>query len=197
MPGHPLGYPVQMRWIPSARPTALLLVLPLGLPACGSGSGTLGPGSDTGAAEADADADGDADADADADGDSDTDTDADPDRPVILDADAWCYLHDEGEDDEVQIWQVSLQASDPQGDSSIESIQPEGVTVLSGDTALATYDMVCTDNAVCVGSWSATEDNIGCITPEDYTVRMVIVDDDGNSSEPAEVEGRKGTDASG
>ena len=184
-----------MRWTPSlSRP--LLLLLPLGLPACGSGSAGLG-GVDTGAAEADADADADADSDSDADGDSDTDADADPERPVILEADAWCYLHDEGEDDEVHIWQVALQASDPQGDSSLESLLPEAITVSSGGAEIATYDMVCTDNAACVGSWNAQEDGIGCTSPEDYTVEMVVWDRDGNVSEPVEREGRRGTDAAG
>ena len=73
----------------------------------------------------------------------------------------------------------------------------DAVTVLSGDTEVATYALVCEDDGHCFSSFNENEDNVSCANASSYTIQAYVVDDDGNTSDPASVQGRQGTDASG
>ena len=117
----------------------------------------------------------------------------DPEAPVIEVADAWCYLHKTG--DQAYFWVANLEVDDPQGQDTIESFY-EGVTVLSSDTELFSEYLVCGDGE-CTASWAESQYGMACGNAESYTLRFQLTDEDGNLSEPVEVTGRTGTDASG
>ena len=162
------------------------LVLALTLAGCGSGSASVGAdkaGDDTGGSAA-GDEGGD-------------DGDVAEDGPSILDMDAYCYINDEGEDDEYIAWIVSITGAHTLGTHNLETFQVDAVTVSSEGTALASYALVCDDNGGCTGTWSSQEDGIGCVTPDIYTVEAVLMDVDGLSSEPASVVGRRADTAGG
>jgi hypothetical protein len=178
---------------PETTMRALLLNLALTLPllaslACNSGKGSTDE--DTGAGGADGASDG---GDG-TDGTDGTDGGADPDKPVLTNVDAWCYEHTTGES--AFFWSVVANYSDPQGDTTVESLTADGITVLAGDTTLATYALVCRDGA-CLGSWNQADDGVACANAESYTIRLSVADEDGNRSDPVDVVGRVGTDASG
>lgn len=115
--------------------------------------------------------------------------------PVIEEADSWCYVHTTGE--KQYIWVANVQADDRQGTDTLESFITDGIVVLSGETELAEYALVCDADGACTGTWKQSEDNIACANATSYTIRMQVQDEDGNRSEAVEVQGRQGTDASG
>ncbi|MFH1469057.1 MAG: hypothetical protein ABIO70_32015 [Pseudomonadota bacterium] len=128
----------------------------------------------------------------DADTDADGDGDADPDAPWIEEADAYCYLHETG--DQFYLWEVNCTADDPQGSDTIKSFDATNsvVTVLNdGGTTVATYALVCTDEGACVGSFKETDDGVSCASATSYTIRFQVVDEDDNVSAPYDVQGRQ------
>lgn len=82
--------------------------------------------------------------------------------------------------DDVDMWSLSAQVSDPQDDVAS---QGGTVAVLVEDTEYASYDLACGGNA-CVGSWTETQDGIDCTVGESATFRVVAIDREGNESAP-------------
>ena len=131
--------------------------------------------------------------------DSGAAAEADPDAPVISAVDAWCYEHSTGQ--ARTIWVVSVRVDDPQGTETIESFF-DGVTVFEGSTELFQEALTCVDGD-CTGTWNEEYEGdddsfvVSCASASDYTIQVVVEDEDGNLSLPAEVVGRQGTSASG
>jgi hypothetical protein len=116
--------------------------------------------------------------------------------PTISTADAWCYADETGGKD--YFWSATATADDPQGIDTLETLLDEGVYVLnSSGTQVAAYPMVCSEDAGCITSWKQSEDGVSCSSASNYTIQFVVQDQDGNTSDPYEVAGRQGTDASG
>ncbi len=159
------------------------------LSACGSGSATTG----TDKGETDSGGSGDDGGD---DGSGDDTAEA-VEGPSILDLDAYCYINDEGEEDEYIAWVVAATGAHSEGAWNLEAFQTEAVTVSSEGSDIASYAIVCDDNGGCSGTWSSQEHGIGCVDPEQYTVEVVLTDSAGLTSDPSSVEGRKADDAGG
>ena len=139
-------------------------------------------GSDDSAAGGDADADTDTDTDADSDSDSDTDSEL----PYVIGADAACSLHETG----TQYWQWTLNASadDPQGVKTVDSFGNVDVLDAKGKLA-ASYTLGCSAKGLCATSFDADDDGILCKTPEEWTFRFTVLDEDKNASVPFDVNG--------
>ncbi len=118
---------------------------------------------------------------------------ASPDAPVITDGDAWCYQHTTG--DKRWIWVATATATDPQGLDTIQSFATDAVRVFQGDTEIASYAITCLKGE-CTTTFDEA-DGVSCAQASSYTVVIRVVDEDDNWSEPYEVTGRQGTDASG
>ena len=157
---------------------AITFLAALAALACSSGKGTTGD--DTGSGDDTGDS-----------GDSGNDGVS----PTIESADAWCYQHTVG--DKFYQWIAVAEADDPQGVDTLESLAMEGVTVLQGDAVVAIYPLTCDQAGSCLTTWKENDDGISCSNATSYTIQIVVQDEDGNTSNVAEVTGRQGTDASG
>jgi len=167
--------------IPRTLFPLLTFGLVLSLTACKNDGDDTGPNDDT-------NPEGDADTDSDADGDGD----ADPDAPWIEAADAYCYLHETG--DQYYQWEVNCTADDPQGADTLKSFDAalNIVSILNdGGTEIATYALVCTDEGMCVGSFKEADDGVSCASASSYTARFQVADEDDNISAPFDVQGRQ------
>jgi hypothetical protein len=128
----------------------------------------------------------------DADTDADGDGDADSDAPWIEAADAYCYLHETG--DQYYQWEVNCTADDPQGADTLKAFDAamSKITVLNdGGTEIANYALVCDDEGACFGSFKELDDGISCANATSYTIRFQVADEDDNISAPFEVQGRQ------
>ncbi len=127
----------------------------------------------------------------DADADADGDTDTDGQSPWIEAGDAYCYQHKTGE--KFYQWEVNCIGDDPQGADTLESFHADAkVDVLnSSGGELASYALVCNDSGECFGSFRETDDGIACSNATSYTIRFQVVDEDGNTSAPYELQGRQ------
>ena len=119
----------------------------------------------------------------------------DGETPYIVEADAWCYLHDTG--DTAYFWIAEAIAEDPQGTDTLESFYTEGVEVYAGDALIATYALVCDENGTCTASWNQDQDGVSCASADSYTISIAVMDEDANISDSAEVAGREGSSSSG
>lgn len=146
-----------------------------------------GAADDGGAADGGADGDGGA-ADGGASGDGGEDTES----PRLLTGDAWCYPHTTGEPDHV--WQITAQGDDPQGAVSLEPWF-DGVTVVQAGSVVVTWTMTCDDDGACFASFTDTQAGTRCTSAGSYTVRVQVLDEDGNWSEALELAPRQCPDA--
>lgn len=119
----------------------------------------------------------------------------DGESPFIMEADAWCYLHDTG--DTAYFWVATATADDPQGTATIESFAPDAVKIYSGEAEVSSQAFVCDENGSCTASFNADQAGVSCTSADSYTIAMVVIDEDGNTSEVFEVTGREGSSAAG
>ena len=119
----------------------------------------------------------------------------DPDRPIITEADAWCYLHTTG--DERWIWVATVLATDPQGVDTIQPVTTDGIATFWGGSALSTHALVCDPSGECTSSWDADESGMDCSVAGDFTVVFTVLDEDAKRSAPFEAAGRQGNSAEG
>ena len=78
-------------------------------------------------------------------------------------------------------WDFTLTVDDPQGAATVDD---GSVNVLSEDGGtMATYSLACA-NGMCVGSFRADYDGIGCSLQGSITLEFVVTDENGNNSEP-------------
>ena len=127
--------------------------------------------------------------------DTDTDTDTGPDGhpPTVSNADAVCYYNDSSPS--YWYWLVYCQFDDPEGRDTIASFYSgfeHEVTVLQEGTQVARYTLACGEGGDCSAGFDEDDDGILCSSASSYTFRFVVYDEDGNASEPVEVNGRAG-----
>ncbi len=115
--------------------------------------------------------------------------------PWIMEADAWCYLHETG--DTAYYWVAEAVADDPQGVATLEAFTMDAVKVYSGDAEVSSQALVCSENGVCSASFNGDNEGVSCSSADSYTFAIVVTDEDGNTSEVSEVTGREGSSASG
>ena len=135
---------------------------------------------------------GESDGTADGTTDGTADGTADDVSPTIVSADGCCYENLSG--DSAFFWTFQISADDPQGADTINNFFADGILVFSGDAQVASYYLACAEGS-CVGSFNQNEDNIACGNATAYTVKVQVVDNDGNWSTPYEIAGRQSTTA--
>lgn len=77
-------------------------------------------------------------------------------------------------------WDLALTVDDPQGAATVTDGSVTVVSAEGGD--MATYLLACS-NGQCFGSFRAEYDGIGCSLVGEVTLRFVVTDAEGNSSE--------------
>ncbi len=77
-------------------------------------------------------------------------------------------------------WDIALTVDDPQGATTVTDGTVTVVSAEGGD--MATYLLACS-NGQCFGSFRAEYDGIGCSLVGEVTLRFVVVDAEGNSSQ--------------
>ena len=115
--------------------------------------------------------------------------------PEVTSFDAWCYADSNG----VETWGFAIDYTDPDGNDTIPGIQPDAIRAFNGGgEEVATGDPVCDRNGKCFANIVATQiGGIGCAAAESTTFSVTLVDNDGNSSNSVEVNGRAGTGVDG
>ena len=124
-----------------------------------------------------------------ADTDTDTDTDANDEKPVVRSAEALYFHHTVGTD--AWGWSFAAVADDPQGTATIEAWLHEQQAVFVLDpsgTTKASYDLTC-QSGECNGTCWEADDNILHTETDKWTFRFIVVDEDGNASDPLDVKG--------
>ena len=115
--------------------------------------------------------------------------------PMVLDADAWCYIVDNTENPEK--WAFTARVDDPQGVDTVKTFMAGAVVFEDlGGTEIGSSAIACQDGG-CTGSSNSTSINIGCSTPENFKAVFTILDEDGNESIPHSITCRRGSNASG
>lgn len=119
--------------------------------------------------------------------DTDSQSGVDPAAPVISSCDAYCYLHQTG--DENYQWKIECAVDDPDGTDNIWNgafdIEYSG-TVISDDK------IACDDAGYCSGSFGETTHEVYCEYAESYLFIVTISDWDDHESAAYAVAGRKG-----
>ncbi len=119
----------------------------------------------------------------------------DPDRPVIESADAWCYLHQTG--DERLIWSATATATDPQGVETLTLMTTNGISIFEDGETVDSQALVCEADGLCTASWASDATLVDCQQPESYTLVFTVLDEDAKRSAPFEVVGRMGSGPEG
>lgn len=113
----------------------------------------------------------------------DTGTEVVPDgvSPQLSNGDAYCYLHDTG--DQFYMWTFGVDYSDPQGVGDIPRSGHDIDFLQDGNVIKSATGMLTCDNTAgwCVGSFKEADYDIPCASAEDWTVRFTIYDYEGNT----------------
>lgn len=123
--------------------------------------------------------------DADIDADTDADTDVDMESPVLSSAEAWCYFHETGE--QFYNWYTACTATDPQDTDTLEG--GELLVSRDGETVVERRLACNRDTGVCSTSFREDQEGVICTEASAYRFAFVVVDEDGNESDPMEVSG--------
>lgn len=115
--------------------------------------------------------------------------------PNISAFDAWCYA----DSNAVDTWGFAIDYTDPDGDDTVPGLQMGAIIVKNGGgEQIATVDPVCGGMGGCLANIPASQaGNIACAAAESVTFTATIVDNEGNSSNSVEVNGRAGTSPEG
>lgn len=110
--------------------------------------------------------------------------------PEVTDADAYCYLHDTG--DQFYNWSLSATYDDPQGLDNVPRSFHMVEIYKGGNLVTDAELMSCnTDSGSCIGSFNADVLGIPCPgSAEEYVFKIIIEDYDGNTGD-AQVTGRE------
>jgi hypothetical protein len=119
------------------------------------------------------------------------------DAPTIVAFDVFCCNPAAGP--EAWYWTLTAQVSDPQGVETIADIGSDSgheVNVYNGPASgqpFAEYGagFSCDDKGVCDTSWQQSADNVMCSSASDYTIELIVADQDGNRSDAAELPGEE------
>jgi len=121
-------------------------------------------------------------------GDSqDTDPQTDPNAPVISSCDAYCYLHQTG--DQNYQWKIECSVDDPDG---MDNVWNGRFDILFGTSTIADDKIACDDAGYCSGSFGETTHEVYCEQADSYEFVIFISDWDENESKPYRVTGRRG-----
>jgi hypothetical protein len=126
--------------------------------------------------------------------DTDTNTtdteEADPVKPVISNADAWCYTV--GGSTEGDQWAFEFYMDDPQGIETIGRLQTDAITVKGASgVAVSTQTAACSwETGLCTARVFTDQVGVGCDSADSTTVEYQIIDEDDNLSEKTTVTGR-------
>jgi len=123
--------------------------------------------------------------------DTDTDTDTDTDvvgdgfSPTVEEAIVFCL--DSGQSAGIS-WVFEIQANDPQGAGTINSLNTIGAYTVVGDAEIFSKNLLaCSEDGECIGSYREDQAGIICSDHENYVFRATIEDADGNQSIPTEL----------
>jgi len=120
---------------------------------------------------------------------------SDGESPTIISADAWCYRIEVG--GLVETWKFIAEATDPQGTETLSTYIPGGVTFMSSDESeIDSVALICNEGE-CSTTVNATAFDAYCSEVDDYKVRFLITDENGNESEPRTIDTRLGADENG
>jgi hypothetical protein len=110
-------------------------------------------------------------------------------RPVLLSADASCYLHDVGE----QYWQWELlaEASDPQGVDTLATTATVDAVIATGDVVASPTIVRYAGSPEFFGGFKESDFGMLCGDAQRYTFHFRVHDQDGHDSEVIEVVGRR------
>jgi hypothetical protein len=122
-----------------------------------------------------------------------------PDAPTILMLDVYCCNPAQGPI--AWYWILDAQVSDPQGAETLAQAGSDSGNEVNvrgaaggGGEPLAEYGagFHCDDKGVCGTSWQQSTDNIICDgSASNYSIELIVADEDGNRSEPEEVLGEQ------
>ena len=118
----------------------------------------------------------------------------DPERPCVERVDAYCYYNLTGAT--AVFWVARVDADDPQGQDSLSQFD-NYMTITRGEDDAYVYDAVfpCNDGE-CQFTVNADAAGMDCNedTAGDYKFTAVVVDEDGNESDPIYGYGYRGQD---
>ncbi|HJN77799.1 MAG TPA: hypothetical protein QGF58_28025 [Myxococcota bacterium] len=117
----------------------------------------------------------------------DTQDEIDPLAPVIETCDAYCYLHQTG--DENYQWKIECSVDDPDG---VDNIWNGRFEIEYSGARIADDKMACDDAGYCSGSFGETTHEVYCDKADSYMFLVYISDWDEHESAPYKVAGRKG-----
>ncbi len=121
--------------------------------------------------------------------DSDSEPPMQGNKPVIEEADAWCYSYDDG----TEWWGLQAVGDDPQGASTLLTYIEDGVDMRDGGgDFVARLALVCDENGLCYGSAMGDQIDVTCDGATSYVFYFELEDTEGHRSEVAEVQGRWG-----
>ena len=124
---------------------------------------------------------------------NDTDTEeeeANPVKPVISNADAWCYTV--GGTTEGDQWAFEFTMDDPQGIETIGRLQADAITIKGASGVVSSMQTAaCSwDTGLCTARVFTDQVGQGCENADTVTVDYQITDEDGNLSDVVSVTGR-------
>ena len=105
------------------------------------------------------------------------------DAPTLSGCEAWCYLHDVGQ--ESYQWRVTCSADDPQG---TETIEHGGVEVTQSGSYVTEYLLACDDEGACSTSFDESQ-GVMCASAASYSFAITVEDFNGNVSAVTTVTG--------
>ena len=107
--------------------------------------------------------------------------------PAIQSCDAWCELHQVGE--EYYGWNLECQVTDPEG---LENIWNGRTTVIRGGNQVTDYLVACAaGTGTCTTAFREDEYNVTCSQASSYLFKVWVSDWNGNESAPFTVTGRQ------
>ena len=115
----------------------------------------------------------------------DTD-DVSPDAPRLETCDAWCYLHQTGEEN--WVWRLECTASDPQG---VETTANGRVEIQQDQATFAEDLVACDSSGFCSTQFGEPTHDVWCDQASSYTFLVFVSDVDEHESAPYVVKGRK------
>ena len=107
--------------------------------------------------------------------------------PVITACDAWCELHQVGE--EYYKWNLECQVTDEEG---LDNIWNGRTTILRGGNNVADYLLACAaGTGTCTTAFREDEYNVTCSQASSYVFKVWVSDWNGNESLPFSTTGRQ------
>ncbi len=122
--------------------------------------------------------------------DTDTEEEENPVKPMISNADAWCYTV--GGSTEGDQWAFEFTMDDPQGIETIGRLQADAITVKGASGVVSSMQTAaCSwDTGLCTARVFTDQVGQGCENADTVTVDYQIADEDDNLSDVVSVTGR-------